>query len=454
MKRYEQVPGPKSLEIWNDLHENLSTGMSSLAYRLPIVFNKGENDILHDVDGNSYIDWDGGTLTQSTGHCNKNVIDSLKKQLDNLWNIHDYPTREKLEVVNALKKHLPADYVFQFYNGGSETVESALKAAISFQSYKKRQVLSFQEGYHGKTRGSLMAVHALYGRRIQPEYLCPISIPFPKCLHCPYDKKYGQCDLTCATETVKVIENNKGIGIFIFEPILGTGGIYGPPQEYWDLVKPVCKERGILLIADEISTGVYRTGEFLAVNHYGVEPDLIAFGKGVASGFPAMILAGKKELMRDPKIAEHLENPPKTFGLDFKAPGGSSTTFGGSPLAICAIKATLEEFERVDIAQHVLKISTIFKEGFKEMQKRAECIVDVRTYGLLIGVEIKIAADDDKANISFVNKLYSECAHYGLFIKPDSRGIIHITPPLTMTEENALKSLNIFEKVLLKLLEL
>jgi len=453
MKRYDQIPGPKSVAVWKELGKKLSTGMSSLAYRLPIVFEKANSDILYDIDGNSYIDWDGGVLTCSTGHCNESVKEKLKIQLDNLWNIHDYPTTGKLEVINKLVKLLPQkDYAFQFYSGGSETIEAAIRAVLSFQKYKKRKILSFSEGYHGKTRGSLMAVHSIFGKRIQPDYLAAKNIPFPKCYQCPYKKNAENCDLFCAHEAVKVIRSDENIGAFVFEPILGTGGIFGPPDGFWEIVQPVCKEKDILLIADEITTGAFRTGTFLAVEHFGIEPDLIAFGKGIASGFPAIVLAGEKSLMQDSDIADYLDSLNQRMGATFTTPGGSSTTFGGSPLAMAAINATLDEMSALKIGEHVCYVSKIFEEGFEDLQRKFSCITDIRIYGLLIGVSISVYPEDQNKNNKFLIQLYHECAYHGLFIKPDSNGIIHVTPPLTISESNVRKSLEIFGYVLSKLL--
>jgi len=453
MKRYDQIPGPKSIAVWTELQKKLSTGMSSLTYQLPIVFEKAKCDMLYDIDGNSYIDWDGGVLTCSTGHCNERVKEKLKNQLDNLWNIHDYPTTNKLEAINKLSQLLPKkDYVFQFYSGGSETIEAAIRAALSFQKYKKRKILSFSEGYHGKTRGSLMAVHAIFGKRIQPEYLSAKNIPFPKCYSCPYKKNIENCNLFCAHETVKVIQANKNIGLFIFEPILGTGGIFGPPDGFWDIVQPICKEQDILLVADEITTGAFRTGTFLSVEQFGIEPDLIAFGKGIASGFPTIVLAGEKSLMQDSDIEGYLDNLNQKMGVTFTAPGGSSTTFGGSPLAMAAINATLDEMSALKIGEHVYHVSKIFEHGLGELQKKFSCIADIRIYGLLIGIFISVYPEDQNKNNKFLIQLYRECAHHGLFIKPDSNGVIHITPPLTISEKNVRKSLEIFGFVLSKLL--
>jgi 4-aminobutyrate aminotransferase-like enzyme len=453
MKRYDQIPGSKSIAVWKELQKKLSTGMSSLAYQLPIVFEKAKGDILYDIDGHSYIDWDGGVLTSSTGHCNERVTEKLKKQLDNLWNIHDYPTTDKLAAINKLSQLLPKkNYVFQFYSGGSETVEAAIRAALSFQKYRKRKILSFSEGYHGKTRGSLMAVHALFGKRIQPDYLCAENIPFPKCHSCPYQKNIESCNLFCAHETIKIIQANKNIGLFVFEPILGTGGIFGPPDGFWDLVQPVCKQQGILLIADEITTGAFRTGTFLSVEQFGIEPDLIAFGKGIASGFPAIVLAGEQSLMQDPDIDNSLDNLNQKMGVTFTAPGGSSTTFGGSPLAMAAINATLDEMSALKIGEHVSQVSKIFEQSLGELQQKFSCITDIRIYGLLIGVSISVDPEDQNKNNKFLIQLNRECAHHGLFIKFDSNGIIHITPPLTISEDNVKKSLEIFGFVLSKLL--
>lgn len=452
------VPNELSMKIWSEEKDYLSTGITRLTYELPICFHKGKNDILWDVDGQSYIDWSGGTLTISTGHCNENVSEAIKKQIDLLWNVHDHPIPQRIEVLKKLRKLLGNDnYVYQFYSGGSEAIEAAIRAAYSYQSFRKRKIASFREGFHGKTRGSIMAVHALYGKSVNPNYLAPVSIPFPKCYRCPYDKEKESCNLFCASETVRILESDPSIGMFIFEPILGTGGVYGPPPGFWDIVKKACRELKILLIADEITAGAYRTGTFLAVEQLNISPDLVVFGKGIGSGFPAMILAGRKDTMCYPGVfcednSSSTIKKAEFLGQDFRALGGASTTFGGNPLAIAAINATLKEFDRLDIKSHIREVSNILSSELLKMVESYDVLGEVRTWGLLIGVELVTDKKTKMPNQELAINLYHRCAENGLLIKMDDRGIIHITPPLTLTKENAIKSVQIFEDTLKELL--
>src|SRR5512145_677675 len=278
--------GQRSQAIWEEEKRFLSTGVTNLVRDLPLAFERGESDVLFDVDGKRYIDWSGGTLTASTGHSNPNVARAIKEQLDRLWNIHDHPSATRAKVLRRLCERMPSsEYALQFYTTGSEAVEAALRAALGVVGIRRRRVASFSEGYHGKTRGSLMVVHALFGCNTQPQHLAPASLPFPRCYRCPYEKERRTCGLHCAHVHAEQLERDPTIGVFIFEPVLGTGGVYGAPDGYWAIVSEACNRLGILLIADEVSTGVFRTGTFLAVEQLGVTPDLVVFGKGIGSGF-------------------------------------------------------------------------------------------------------------------------------------------------------------------------
>lgn len=446
---------PRSRDIWGAEEPYLSSGITSLTRRLPISFERAENDILWDADGARYIDWSGGTLTASTGHCNEHVGQAVKQQLDRLWNIHDHPSATRARVLRRLHDRMPSnDYAFQFYTTGSEAVEAALRGALSAVSFRRRRIASFVEGYHGKTRGSLMAVHALFGRNAQPPHISPLSLLFPKCYRCPYRKEKNSCELHCASVHVEMIESDKSVGALLFEPVLGTGGVYGAPDGYWDVMGAACRRLGILLVADEVSTGAFRTGSFLAVQQLGIEPDLVVFAKGIASGFPAMVLAGRKEILCDPTVfAETSETPTRNpvSGQDFRALGSSSSTFGGNPLAMAAIGATLDEFERLDIGEHVRTIGDKLYRGLTAIAKSCPAIGDVRGYGMMLAVELVVDGGSKAPARELAIELYRTCAANGLLIKVDDHGIVHVTPPLTHTAQNASDALEVFRDALIHL---
>jgi 4-aminobutyrate aminotransferase/(S)-3-amino-2-methylpropionate transaminase len=444
----------RSRRIWEAEKPYLSSGITALTRSLPVSFERGDNDVLWDADGGRYVDWSGGTLTSSTGHANPRVAEAVKRQLDLLWNIHDHPSETRARVMRRLDERMPSSgYAFQFYTTGSETVEAALRAALSAVNVRRRRVASFREGYHGKTRGSLMAVHALFGRNATPAHLAPLALPFPACYRCPYDKERRTCELHCARTHADALEADKTVGVFVFEPILGTGGVYGPPEGYWDVVGAACRRLGILLVADEVSTGTFRTGTFLATERFGVEPDLIAFAKGLGSGFPTMALAGRQDLLRDPRVFDHGAPPPGAprHAEDFRAPGSSSSTFGGNPLALAAIDATLDEFERLEIAKHVEAVGRLLHDGLVEIAQDCRAIGDVRGYGLMLGVELVRDRQTKQPATELAEELYTSCAAAGLLIKIDHRAIVHVTPPLTHTFEHAAEALSLFRECLARL---
>lgn len=445
---YPPAVGQRSRRIFEAELPYLSSGITALTRELPLAFERASNDLLWDADGVRYIDWSGGTLTASTGHCNENVARAITAQLDRLWNIHDHPSAARARLLRRLQQLMPSpDYLFQFYSTGSEGVEAALRGALSAVSFRRRRVATYAEGFHGKTRGSLMSVHALYGRNVQPAHLAPLSLPFPRCYRCPYEMRREDCRLHCAAVHVQQLEQDRSVGLLLYEPMLGTGGAHCPPDGYWELLGPACRRLGILLVADEVSTGAWRTGSFLACEQLDLEPDLVVFAKGIASGFPAMVLGGRSALMRDPDVFD-AGAEPRLAGGDFRAPGSSSSTYGGNPLALAAMDATLDEFERLDLRRQVETVGHQLRAGLDRLGRTCPSIGDVRGRGMLLAVELVADRQSREPAPGLALELYRRCAARGLLIKVDDVGIVHINPPLTHTAENAAAALQIFGETL------
>ena len=368
-------PGPKSLKIWEEEKKYITPGLSvdmKVMRRGPVVFERGEGSLLWDVDGNCYIDFAAGVLTNSTGNCHPKIVQKFTVQVKKLWHVHDNPTPERVKLLKILLNKTPEGIdTFEFYSGGSETVEAAMKAATSYTH--KYEFISFYRGFHGKTLGTRTICPGFIGKGFGP-VMNAVRVPCAYCYRCFFGLKYPGCQLHCADFIKEAVYFNASddIAAMVFEPVMGAGGVIIPPKGFWNKVVEFCRQNNILLIADEILAGVGRTGKFFSFEHFGIEPDLITFGKGMGSGYPVMVLAGRKKIMS---------------ALPFARPGGASTSFGGNALAVAAALATLETIEEEKMLDNACKIGEVMGRRLNEMKDRYSFIGDVRGLGALWALE-------------------------------------------------------------------
>lgn len=433
IKIVTEIPGPRSKEIWEREKQHMTSGLDGCTLLAPIAFERGEGSIVWDVDGNSYIDCAAGVLTNSTGHCHPKVVHALQEQASKLWHVHNFPTAQRFELVELLAKKFPPGIdTFAFYSGGTETVEAGLRAATSYTS--RYEFISFHHAYHGRTLGA-RGLAMWWGKGVGPVSGNGIRSPFAYCYRCPFGLSYPNCDLRCAEYLRESIRFNSwgSIAGIVFEPILGAGGVVVPPDGFLQRIVEIVREHNILVIADEILTGIGRTGRFLAVEHWGIEPDLVYSGKGLGSGFPVMVLGGKRDIM--------------TY-LPFGSPGGASTSFGGNPLATATALATLKVLEEEDLFTHTQKMGKVLSERFAILQDKHPMVGDVRGLGLLWGIELvkdrttKEPADEEG------QALYLECLRRGLkTITPGH--LTRFSPPLNIPQVLLEKAVDIYDESLM-----
>jgi len=427
-------PGPKSLEIWKKEKKYITPGLGPDTLCIPIVFKEGKGSILWDVDGNSYIDFAAGILTNSTGNCHPKLVERLRKQIEQLWHVHDAPTPDRYKLLTLLAEKTPRGIdTFEFYSGGAETVEAAMRAAISYT--KNYEFIFFHRAFHGKTLGVRSAL--LWQMKGCGPVLNAVRVPFAYCYRCSFKLQYPSCGLHCADYLEEAVRYNSSgnIAAIIFEPIIGGGGIIVPPEGFLQKIADFCRHNRILLIADEILTGVGRTGKFFAVEHFGIEPDLILFGKGLGSGFPVMVLGGRREIMS-----------AEPFGL----PGGASTTFGGNPLAIACALATLETIEKEGMLKSIRTVGNFISRRLNEMQEKYQLIGDVRGMGLLYGVELVKDKKTKEPAYEEGKLIYIECVKNGLRLIAQGP-LIRFSPPLNIPLELVGCALDIFEGAVSKI---
>lgn len=429
----------------------------------PVVADKGEGVFIFDEAGKKYLDGSCGAMTAGLGHNNKKIIEAMKKQLDSLAFVYrsQFTSKPLEDLCDSISKLAPGnlDHV-SLANSGSEAAELAMKLAYSYWTVKgkpsKTKIISRWSSYHGSTVGAL-SMSGNAGRR--KEYYPYLSdyplLELPYCYRCPYEKTYPECDLFCGRYLETLINRigKDNISAVIFEPITGASGAgISPPDDYFPLMEKICRENEILLIMDEVITGFGRTGDYFASKHWGLEPDMIVFGKGITGGyFP---LSG---VIASDEIYKALEEK----GMKFS----TGHTYGGNPLACATGLATLEYIQEEDIPRRAREKGEILEKGLVEMKNRQSLIGDVRGRGLLWGLELvdnRAGANskpEDKKLFrpgdGITAKLVEACFNNGLIVYPSNGfmdGIhgdsILISPPMVINEEEIKLLLELLEKSL------
>jgi acetylornithine/N-succinyldiaminopimelate aminotransferase len=361
--------------------------------RFPIVITKGKGCSLWNTEGKKYIDFVSGIAVCNLGHAHPKVSEALSKQADILLHVSNlYYTEPQIELACRLTENSFADRVF-FCNSGAEANEAAIKLARKYfkdKGEKERyRIVTMEKSFHGRTMATLSAT----GQEKIRKGFEPILEGFD---HIPFNdidalqKSIGPS--TCAV---------------LLEPIQGEGGVRCPDPDYLKAVRRLCDETEVLLIFDEIQTGMGRTGKFFAYEHFGIEPDIMTLAKALANGLPIGAMLAREE------VAE-------VFG-----PGSHASTFGGTPIVTAAsvqvVKVLLEE----NIIHHCAKMGAYFKERLSGLKAKHESIVDVRGMGLLLGMKLEMEGDT----------IVKSCMEKGFLINCIQGNILRFIPPLIIEKE-------------------
>ncbi len=407
--------------------------------RYQVVIVEGRGALLRDASGKEYIDLHAGYATVNIGHCHPRVVQAIKEQVEKVWHVswdfYTIPTAllaEKLVEISpkGLKKVL-------FCSCGAEAVENAVKFAKKYVVKKKgrtgAQIISLAGSFHGRTSYAM----ALTGQKKYKDglgtYVHPgvVHAPPPYCFRCPFKMEYPECSLYCVEYIEDIIKFHTvgDVAAFISEPIMGEGGIILPPNDYLPKLVRKLRENEILYIADEIQTGFCRTGKMFAVEWYGVEPDIMTVGKGIASGLPIAATLITEE------ISEAL------------TPIDHCSTYGGNALVCAAgyenIKTLIEE--RYD--ERALKLGELFMKRLKEIADKYEIIGDVRGRGLMIGVELVKDKEKKTPAPEAAENVRLEAQKRGVLLNTGGvfGCVLRIQPPIAITEEQVQKALEVIE---------
>ncbi len=407
----------------------------ALRIHADILVKEARGIYVEDRDGRRFMDFTSGLATTNTGHNHPLVMEAIKKQADALIHSGCIFYYEPLAVLPAMLKEVTPQGIdmFFFSNSGAEAVEGALKLA---RFYSKRQgIIAFTSCFHGRTFGAMTLTTSSirYRREYQPFVPSVYHSPYPYCYRCFFGQRPGTCSMDCfeyLERLFKHLIHPEEVACIIMEPVLGEGGYVVPPAEFLRKLRSLCDRWGILLILDEVQSGMGRTARWFASEHFGITPDIMTMAKGIASGMPLSAVAAKKEIMtRWP-------------------PGAHGTTFGGNPISCAAALATLRAIQEEGLLENARQMGTYALERLNAMKEKHPCIGDVRGLGLMIGIEF--IKEDGTASADGLKKILECCLERGLILIECGvdRNVIRLAPPLIVKREEMEKGLDILEEAI------
>jgi len=426
-------PGPKAKEI---LKRDAQVLSPSYARDYGFVMDHGKGAEVWDVDGNRYIDFCAGIAVNSTGHSHPEIVHAIQAQAEKFIHISsDYYHELMVRVAERIDEIAPIkeDVVVFLANSGTESVEAALKLAR--YATGRRQFIGFLGAFHGRSMGSLSftASKARQQERFFPTMPGVWHVPFPDPYRpiFPTPPKGDEGDAV-----VDYIENilfatalpPDEVAAILVEPIQGEGGYIVPPPNFFPRLRKLCDEHGILLIVDEVQSGVGRTGKWWAIQHWGVEPDIVCIAKGIASGMPMGAMAARKSV-----------------GGQWK-PGAHGNTYGGNPIACVSALKTLELIEN-GMMQNAAAMGAYMLEALAEMQTRHPNIGHVRGKGLMIGIEFVKDRVTKEPHPEMRRRIINRCFERGLLTLGCGRSTVRFMPPLMIGKDLVDEGLEIFERV-------
>lgn len=437
MKDYPKMkvapPGPKAKAVIDQDEKYTST---SYIKEYPLVVERGSGTMIEDVDGNRYLDFMAGIAVVTTGHSHPKVVDAIKRAAEKFLHIcpTDFYYPSFANLAQKMAEIAPGKSTKKVFlgNSGTEAVEAAIK--LSRYHTRRSRLISFFGAFHGRSMGALSLTASKMKQRQHFSPFLPgvTHVPYGYCYRCPYNLQYPSCNLYCVNVLeeeyfAKMVPPDDVAAVFV-EPIQGEGGYVAPPPDYHQRLKQICEKYGILYVADEVQSGMGRTGKWFASEHYGVEPDIVCVAKGIASGMPISAMIAKSDVMTWPA-------------------GSHGSTFGGNPVACEAALATIELVEE-SLMANAAEVGGYLLQQLKTMINRHRLIGDVRGYGLMIGIEfVRDRVTKEKAREE-TDDIVQRAFGKGLLLLGCGENIIRFAPPLIVDKEDADTALEILDQVL------
>ena len=417
-------PGPRSRELMELKDRYIAKGYY---VNLPIFIKRGSGALIEDVDGNVYIDFGSGIGVLNAGHSHPDIARAISEQARMFSHacFHITPYEGYLRVAERLIKAAPGPTPKKaiLVNSGAEAVENSIKIAIYYS--KRPALLAFENAFHGRTH-----LAAALSSKVKPNKIGfglafdnIERFPYAYCYRCAFGQTYPDCGLRCIGYIEDSFASRRApeeVAAVIAEPIQGEGGIIVPPEDFIRGLRRLCDRYGILFIADEIQTGLGRTGRMFACEHWSVIPDIMCIGKAIAGGIPMGVTVAKEEVMSSLKRGEH------------------TSTFGGNPIACAAASATLDIIVGERLPERASSLGQRLMKGLRALKEKHGSIREVRGMGLMIGVEMK----HDVYNVIM------KSLERGLLILDAGRNVLRFLPPLVIEETQLDRAIGILDEAI------
>jgi 4-aminobutyrate aminotransferase len=428
------IPGPNAKRIVNGDDQYISP---SYTRSYPLVAKSGRGIVITDVDGNEFFDFSAGIAVTSTGHCHPHVVAAIQKQAGELIHMSgtDFYYENMVTLGERLSKiaPMPGPHKIYYGNSGTEAVEAAFKLA---RYHTKRQnVIAFFGAFHGRTMGSLSLTAS------KPQQKRRFAPLVPGVTHVRFPDVYRGCAggaqeaesfaLGCARfledKLFKTMLPPEEVAAVFVEPIQGEGGYVIAPNIFMQELRRICDRHGILLVADEVQSGAGRTGKWWAIEHTGVQPDIVCSAKGIASGMPLGVMISRADIM------------------DW-VPGSHASTFGGNPVCIAAAMATLDVIERENLMQNATDVGNHMLKRMADWPRKYRLVGDVRGRGLMVGVEIVKDQQSKEYAPELRDRIVQLTFERGILFLGCGPSTLRIAPPLVVTKDEADVALDALEE--------
>jgi 4-aminobutyrate aminotransferase len=430
------LPGPRAQAIVERDAQYISP---SYTRTYPLAMRRGRGAMIEDMDGNIFLDFNAGVAVCATGHAHPRVVEAIKKQVDDFIHISgtDYYYPHLPALAERLSRLVPGEFdkKAHFGNSGAEAVEGAVKLAM--YTTRRPKLIGFFGAFHGRTLGALSLTGSKARQRsgFGAQALDVTHVPYANCYRCPYtltpetcgayESQGPHCARLIEDLILKTTVPPDECAAIIVEPIQGEGGYVVPPASFLRTIREIADRYGILVVADEVQSGMGRTGRMFASEHFDFVPDIMAIAKGIASGLPLGATVARADLMR-------------------WNPGAHASTFGGNPVAIAASLATIELLEESLIA-NAAATGEYLMAGLRDLMEKHEMIGDVRGRGLMIGIELVKNRTTKEPAAAERDQVEVECFNRGLIIQGCGTSTVRLSPPLVIDREQcdfALKTLD------------
>jgi 4-aminobutyrate aminotransferase len=428
------VPGPRARAVMERDARVVST---SYTRGYPLVAERGEGAIVEDVDGNRFLDFNAGIAVVATGHCHPRVVEAIQEQAARLIHMSgtDFYYEEMVALAEKLAGIAPGEAArrVSFGNSGAEAMEGCIKLARWATGREK--IIAFFGSFHGRTMGalSLTARKAVQRAGFGPLVPGVVHAPYPYCYRCPFGKQPESCAVECVKhieETLlKTIAPAAETAAIVVEPVQGEGGYVVPPKKFFDELARVAQQNGILLVFDEVQSGMGRTGKMWACEHFDAVPDIFAVAKGIASGLPLGATVARADLMTWP-------------------PGAHASTFGGNPVACAAALVTIELLQG-GLIENAARMGAYMMERLRTWPARFARVGEVRGLGLMIGIELVQDQLTKEKAPKLRDRVVQMAFERGLLVLGAGDNNIRLCPPLVITRDQCDFAIDTLEECLI-----